>query len=90
MVNLLHNMDINGFPCFTNITLDGLSPLLQIAACVSETEKEFISDMFGIDGKILLIHPGVGPERPDPLYDRLHEVISELKEKGYEFKQLYD
>jgi endoglucanase len=44
----------------------------------------------GLYGKILLIHPGVGPDRPDPLYDRLFEVISVLQEKGYEFKRLYD
>lgn len=45
-------------------------------------------DVHGLNGKILLIHPGVGPERPDPLYERLFEVIFLLKEKGYEFKRL--
>jgi endoglucanase len=45
-------------------------------------------EVHGLNGKILLIHPGVGPERPDPLYDRLFEIIFLLKEKGYEFKRL--
>lgn len=40
----------------------------------------------GLDGAIILIHPGVHPDRPDPLYLRLGEIINYLKRKGYKFK----
>ncbi len=42
-------------------------------------------EMGAIDGAILLIHPGVVKERPDPLYLRLREIIKTLKRKGYKF-----
>ncbi|MCL2502773.1 MAG: glycoside hydrolase family 9 protein [Bacteroidales bacterium] len=40
-----------------------------------------------LHGAILLIHPGVSDERPDKLYDRLDELMTNLKEKGYSFKR---
>lgn len=40
----------------------------------------------GLSGAIILIHPGVVRERPDPLYFRLGEIINYLKKKGYTFK----
>jgi endoglucanase len=55
----------------------------QIIARMWEYEAEF-----GLDGKIMLIHPGVSPDRPDPLYDHLYHMISDLKCKGYAFKSL--
>ncbi len=42
----------------------------------------------GLDGKILLIHPGVGPDRPDPLYVHLYDIIGDLKQKGYHISSL--
>ena len=39
-------------------------------------------------GAIILIHPGVNEERIDRLYDRLGEIIQDLKDKGYSFKSL--
>lgn len=39
----------------------------------------------GLNGAILLIHPGVHPERPDPFYKRLDEVIRLLRKRGYVF-----
>jgi peptidoglycan/xylan/chitin deacetylase (PgdA/CDA1 family) len=42
----------------------------------------------GLDGAVLLIHPGVSDERTDRLYNRLDEIIQYLKKKGYSFKAL--
>lgn len=42
----------------------------------------------GLNGAILLIHPGISDERTDRLYNRLGEIIQYLKKKGYSFKAL--
>ena len=42
----------------------------------------------GLDGAVLLIHPGVSEQRTDRLYNRLDEIIQYLKKKGYSFKAL--
>ena len=42
----------------------------------------------GLNGAIILIHPGVSEERTDRLYDQLGSIISDLKKKGYSFKSL--
>lgn len=39
----------------------------------------------GLNGFILLLHLGVHPERPDPFYYWLDELITLLKARGYEF-----
>jgi peptidoglycan/xylan/chitin deacetylase (PgdA/CDA1 family) len=46
-------------------------------------EKEF-----GLQGAILLIHPGVEPSRSDRLYDNLDRIIRTLKRRGYVFKRM--
>ena len=38
-----------------------------------------------LNGAILLIHAGTDPRRKDKLYNRLPEIISSLKTKGYHF-----
>ena len=42
----------------------------------------------GLNGAMILIHPGVSEERKDRLYDKLGEIIKYLKKLGYEFKSL--
>ena len=42
----------------------------------------------GLDGAIILIHPGVEDSRPDPLFKELETIIKRLKRLGYEFKRL--
>lgn len=42
----------------------------------------------GINGHILLIHLGTSEKRPDKFYNRLPELISRLKDMGYEFADL--
>lgn len=39
----------------------------------------------GLNGAIILIHPGVSDLRRDKLYDRLDEIILKLKRLGYNF-----
>ena len=44
----------------------------------------------GLGGALLLIHPGIHPDRPESerLYNRLDEIIRYLKRKGYTFERL--
>ncbi len=42
----------------------------------------------GLDGALVLIHPGVEEERTDRLYNRLGEMIQYLKKLGYSFGRL--
>ena len=44
----------------------------------------------GLNGALVLIHPGIHPDRPDSerLYNRLDEIIRTLKKKGYRFDRL--
>jgi len=40
----------------------------------------------GLNGFILLMHIGAGPDRKDKFYVRLPELIKYLKQKGYQFQ----
>lgn len=40
----------------------------------------------GMNGYILLIHPGTDPRRTDKFYNRLDEVVNYLEEKNYRFR----
>lgn len=42
----------------------------------------------GLNGFLLLIHIGTDPKRTDKFYNRLGELITELKNKGYELKRV--
>jgi len=42
----------------------------------------------GLNGAMVLIHPGTDPARSDKLYLRLGEIIDYYKNKGYTFKRL--
>ena len=42
----------------------------------------------GLNGSIILVHPGTHPSRTDKLYLRLDEIIKTLKKKGYSFDRL--
>lgn len=59
-----------------------------------KTSEQLIDNLYnfenavGLDGAILLIHPGIHPDRTDRLYNRLGEIIKHLKEKGYSFRSL--
>ena len=40
----------------------------------------------GLNGFILLMHIGAGPDRTDKFYTRLPELVKYLKQKGYHFQ----
>ncbi len=46
------------------------------------------NDPNGLNGHIMLIHFGTVPERTDKFYDKLPQLIRELRRKGYEFTTL--
>lgn len=46
------------------------------------------TDPLGLNGFILLLHLGTDPRRPDPMYDRLDELLTELDRRGYRFNSL--
>ena len=45
-------------------------------------------DPNGLNGFLLLLHIGTHPSRKDKLYNHLPDLISQLKDLGYEFGQL--
>ena len=48
------------------------------------------NDRNGLNGFILLLHIGTHEERTDKMYNRLDDLIIELKRKGYKFLSLKD
>jgi peptidoglycan/xylan/chitin deacetylase (PgdA/CDA1 family) len=58
------------------------------------TSRELIDSLYeyegrnGLNGCMILIHPGTHKDRTDKLYNRLDEIIKYLKKKGYQFKHL--
>ena len=44
----------------------------------------------GLNGFILLTHPGTDPRRPDKFYDRLDALITVLQERGYTFSSRFE
>jgi peptidoglycan/xylan/chitin deacetylase (PgdA/CDA1 family) len=42
----------------------------------------------GLNGFILLIHIGTAPERSDKFYYRLEDLVTALKNRDYQFKNL--
>jgi peptidoglycan/xylan/chitin deacetylase (PgdA/CDA1 family) len=50
-----------------------------------QSEKEISQ---GLNGCVILIHPGTDSARKDKLYERLPEIIGRLKKMGYDFKRL--
>lgn len=43
-------------------------------------------DKEGLNGYIMLIHPGTDPRRTDKFYNKLDEIIATLKNKNYKFR----
>ena len=58
------------------------------------SSQELIDQLFafeaenGLNGAIILIHPGTHKDRTDQLYFRLDEIVKRLKQKGYSLERL--
>ena len=58
-----------------------------------KSSSELIDKLFafekkeGLNGAIILIHPGVEDSRTDRLYDKLEDIIKRLKRLGYNFER---
>lgn len=56
-----------------------------------KSSEELIEQLFtfeeekGLNGAIILIHPGTHPDRKDKLYLHLDSIVAELKIRGYSF-----
>jgi endoglucanase len=66
------------FPELSNYKSSG-----EIYNSIIEFEKQG-----NLNGFILLLHIGTDPNRKDKFYNRLNELISILKQKGYSFKRI--
>lgn len=63
----------------------GYRPSDEIYQSILDKEK---TDPNGLNGFILLVHIGTDPRRTDKFYNRLDELLKELKGKGYSFVSL--
>lgn len=86
-------LELVDFTPGTRSTADYTSPAVDknyvssdnIYKTIMDYEK---SDKNGLNGFILLIHIATNEGRKDPFYDRLDQLITELKAKGYRFTLL--
>ncbi len=98
-----HNRDISDWTQMMGVTLLNLSPGTRSAAdYTAEKDPNFLSsqaildsilrresqDPAGLNGFVLLLHLGSGPERADKMHLRLPELLSRLKERGYAFERI--
>jgi len=56
----------------------------------SDVILKSVYDSKNLNGFIMLMHIGAGPERKDKLHDRLGELIGWMKKKGYEIVPLHE
>ncbi len=98
-----HNRDISDWTQRMGLTLVNLSPGTRSAAdYTAEKDPNFVSsqaildsilrreseDPAGLNGFVLLLHLGSGPDRTDKMHLRLPELLSRLKERDYTFERI--
>jgi endoglucanase len=98
-----HNRDISAWTQRMGLTLVNLSPGTRSAAdYTAERDPNFVSsqaildsilrresqDPAGLNGFVLLLHLGGGPQRTDKMHLRLPELLGRLKERGYTFVRI--
>jgi len=98
-----YNQDISAWTQMMGLTLVNLSPGTRSAAdYTGEKDFSFVSsqaildsilqresqDLDGLNGFVLLMHLGSGPERADKMHVRLPELLGGLKERGYTFQRI--
>jgi len=64
-------------------TTPGMKNYVSSEAIMQRLREYEARDAAGLNGFILLLHIGVGPERTDKFYDRLDELISWLRRNKY-------
>ena len=64
-------------------TTPGMKNYVSSEAIMQRLREYEARDPAGLNGFILLLHIGVGPERTDKFYDRLDELISWLRRNKY-------
>ena len=98
-----HNRDISDWTQTMGMTLVNLSPGTRSAADYTvEKDPNFVSsqaildsilqresaDPAGLNGSVLLMHLGAGPERADKMHRHLPELLRRLQERGYAFERI--
>jgi len=98
-----YNRDINDWTQMLGLTLVNLTPGTRAAADYTvEKDPHFVSsqaildsilkresaDGAGLNGFVLLMHLGSGPDRADKMHLRLPELLSRLQERGYAFERV--
>jgi len=59
-----------------------------------KTSRELLDQLWrfeeknGLNGALLLVHPGVHPDRKDKFYNYIGDIIDELRNRGYRFEKL--
>jgi peptidoglycan/xylan/chitin deacetylase (PgdA/CDA1 family) len=86
------NMQLVNYSPGTKSTADYTWPDLKNYRSSEEIYKSIIekekSDANGLNGFILLLHIGTDPRRTDKFYNKLDDLLKELKKKGYEFSSI--
>ena len=67
---------------YTTPDMKNYKPSDEIYQSIIDKEK---GDLNGLNGFILLVHFGTDPKRTDKFYNHLDELITELKQKHYQF-----
>ena len=67
---------------YTTPDMKNYKPSDEIYKSIFDKEK---TDPHGLNGFILLVHFGTDPKRTDKFYNRLDNLIIELKQEGYKF-----
>ena len=70
---------------YTTPGMDNYKSSVKIYTNLLQFEQEHLN---GLNGSILLIHPGTAPERTDKFYRILEDVIRHFSSRGYQFKSL--
>lgn len=81
VVNLTPGVTTNAD--YTTPDMKNYRPSQQLIDALFKREAEQ-----GLDGSIILIHPGTQPARTDKLYNRLDEIMTRLERLGYSFEPL--
>ncbi len=83
----LHGVQIVNFTPGTSSNADYTTPDMNSYRSSDEIYNNVLNleESENLNGHMMLIHIGTDPRRTDKLYNRLDDLIKELKKRGYEF-----